>query len=161
MKEDKIMYKRKSTVTIFARGGSYYCTVGGHYGGGFDGARAGETAEAAAIFALLQEQRYIKNNPLGGTMIAPIEVQKELDRLRAAGKVENKKFTVPLAPKEMTPLLNLFQRVDCTLYKICIIYVNGGSMTRGDAEAHCNGLIEAGNLVHFLQVEALKALLAL
>jgi hypothetical protein len=56
-------------------GMEYVATVRGHFGGGYSGAHAGNTAEEAALFALREKARYIDNNPLGGDLFAPEDVR--------------------------------------------------------------------------------------
>jgi len=73
------MEKQASSIIIFKRGESYFAHVSGHYGGGYHGAFAGDTPEAAALFALREEGRYIKNNPLGGNIFAPAEVRAAIE----------------------------------------------------------------------------------
>jgi len=68
-----------SIVIIYKRGASYFCDAHGCFGGGYSGAYAGDTAEAAALFALTERGRYIDNNPLGGTLLAPQEVRAAIE----------------------------------------------------------------------------------
>ncbi|MDP2218491.1 MAG: hypothetical protein Q8J68_14535 [Methanolobus sp.] len=76
------MEKQPSSIIIYKRGGGYYADVTGHFGGGYSGAHAGDTPEEAALFALREEGRYIKTNPLGGTMHAPEEIRKAIETTR-------------------------------------------------------------------------------
>jgi hypothetical protein len=70
------MQKQPSSIIIYtlARGKGYYCDAHGCFGGGYSGAHAGNTPEEAALFTLREEGRYIKTNPMGGTMHVPSEV---------------------------------------------------------------------------------------
>lgn len=71
------MSQMPSSIIIYTRPGSHghYCDAHGAFGGGYTGARAGETPEEAALFALREEARYINHNPLGGTISAPADVR--------------------------------------------------------------------------------------
>lgn len=53
---------------------AYRCNASGKFGGGYQGAAAGATVEAAAAFAAREQWRYIRTNPEGGQLIAPPEV---------------------------------------------------------------------------------------
>lgn len=72
------MKKQPSQITIYERAGKYYADVQGCFGGGYSGAFAGSTPEEAALFLLREEGRYIKNNPKGGNVYAPPEVQEAI-----------------------------------------------------------------------------------
>ena len=73
------MEKQASTIIIYKRGGGYYADVTGAHGGGYSGAHAGDTAEEAALFLLREEARYIKTNPMGGTIHAPEDVRAAIE----------------------------------------------------------------------------------
>ena len=66
----------RSTIIIHKRGTSYISDVSGQFGGGCQGARAGLTAEQAAITASRLILRYAQSNPERGDLIAPDEVIK-------------------------------------------------------------------------------------
>lgn len=76
------MQKQPSSVIIYKRGDAYYCDVRGCFGGGFTGAFAGNTAEDAGLFALLQKSRYIDNNPQGGDMYLPQEIREAIEKVK-------------------------------------------------------------------------------
>ena len=78
------MKKIASTVIIYKRGASYYCDATGCFGGGYTGAFAGNTAEAAGLFALREKGRYIDSNPFGGTLSAPAEVREAITQTRVS-----------------------------------------------------------------------------
>ena len=71
-----------SIVIIYKRGASYFCNASGCFGGGYSGAYAGNTAEAAALFALRERGRYIEGNKLGGSLYAPREVKLAMEATR-------------------------------------------------------------------------------
>jgi len=77
------MERQSSEIIIYQRAGAYYADVPGCYGGGYSGAKAGDTAEAAALYALRERARYIATNPLGGQMYLPAEVRVALEAARA------------------------------------------------------------------------------
>lgn len=87
------MQKQPSSIIIYKRGGSYICDAKDAYGGGYSGASAGNTVEEAALFALREEQRYIKNNPLGGEMHLPSEVREWIDESRRAQEEYARRIT--------------------------------------------------------------------
>jgi len=64
----------KSVVVIERRGISYIASASGKFGGGYQGASAGDTALEAAIFAAREMIRYGRGNPEGVSLIAPPEV---------------------------------------------------------------------------------------
>jgi len=64
----------RSTVIIRKRGDNYISDVSGKFGGGHQGARAGLTAEDAAIEASRLMVQYAQSNPEGGDLVAPSEV---------------------------------------------------------------------------------------
>ena len=74
------MEKQVSSIIIYKRGINYFADVAGCFGGGYSGAHAGDTPEEAALFALREQGRYIKNNPLGGNVFAPAEVREAMQR---------------------------------------------------------------------------------
>ena len=65
----------RSTVIIEKRGQGYICTVSGKFGGGFQGAKCGLTAEDAASYAARQVVQYCISNNEGGDLVAPQEVK--------------------------------------------------------------------------------------
>jgi len=81
------MRERQSGVIIYARGNKYFADLTGQFGGGYLGAYAGSSPEEAALFALHEEGRFIRTNPLGGTLIAPSEVQEIINSLKKEVKV--------------------------------------------------------------------------
>ena len=74
--------RQESSIIIYKGGCSYFANVTGHYGGGYSGVYAGDTADEAALFAIREEMRYIKSNPLGGTMHVPVEVRAVIELMR-------------------------------------------------------------------------------
>jgi len=64
----------RSTIIIERRGAGYIATVSGKFGGGYQGARCGLTAEEAARFAAREMIRYSQSNSEGGDLMAPPEV---------------------------------------------------------------------------------------
>lgn len=64
----------RSTIIIKKRGEGYICTVSGKFGGGYQGRRAGLTAEDAAITASQEMLNYSQSNSEGGDLVAPAEV---------------------------------------------------------------------------------------
>jgi len=64
----------KSVVVIERRGTSYIASASGKFGGGYQGASAGNTPDEAAIFASREILRYGRGNPEGVSLIAPPEV---------------------------------------------------------------------------------------
>ncbi len=68
----------RTTVIIEKRGAGYISTVSGRFGGGHSGARAGLTAEDAAIRAAKLMLEYAQTNPEGGDLIAPDDVIKRV-----------------------------------------------------------------------------------
>jgi hypothetical protein len=146
-----IMGKRSSKVVISERNGLYYANVTGMFGGGYIGAFAGINAKEAAIFALREESRYVRNNPLGGTIIAPLDVEWELVFARSEIADRARKSANPILPDRMDRLLGLIDRVQCALGEIHMMYRNRGEFTQGDAELHMPVLLEASNLIYFLQ----------
>ena len=65
----------RATVIIEKMGTeNYRASASGKFGGGFRGAFAGETAEAAAAFAAREMLRYAQGNTEGGDLVAPPEV---------------------------------------------------------------------------------------
>jgi len=64
----------RSTVIIKKRGEGYVATVSGKFGGGFQGARCGITAEDAAIRAAELMVQYAQSNDEGGDLVAPQEI---------------------------------------------------------------------------------------
>jgi len=177
------MEKRASSIIIYARGNNYFADATRQFGGGYLGAYTGSSPEEAALFALREEERFIRTNPLGGTLIAPPEVQEIIKRLKAEGRTAAKtcekahgqevwnilvggsrevpKPPKPIPQEKMTRLFDLDDRVRYTLENIRMMYEDIGQFTKKDAALHFPGLIEAGNLVYFLQDEARKALLSL
>lgn len=145
------MKQRESSIIIYERHGSYYADVTGMFGGGFGGALAGRTIEEAAIFALRMEAMYIKRNPLGGYLASPAEVKAAIEKLRCPAPVKEKVAFAPILPERMDRLLDLIDRVQCALGEIHMIYRDRGEFTQGDAELHMPVLLEAANLVYFLQ----------
>ena len=158
MKEEEIIYKRKSTVTIFAMAGTYYCEVTGQYGGGFSGACAGRNAEAAALFALQQDSRFIKSNPLGGDLFAPREVREEIEKLRAPAPADQNVVTGIPWESKTTKLLCLIDRVQCALGEIHMMYRDHQGFTQKVARLHLPVLYESTNLIYFLQAEAKRSI---
>lgn len=77
------MEKKRSVVIIYKRGSDYFANAHGAFGGGYMGCHAGNTVEEAALFALREEEHYIKINPLGGDLFAPAEIREAM----AAAKV--------------------------------------------------------------------------
>ena len=78
------MEKQRSLVIIYKRGNSYFANVSGCFGGGYQGAHAGDTPEEAALFAIREKQRYIATNPEGGEIFAPAEVREAITAAKAA-----------------------------------------------------------------------------
>lgn len=64
----------RSIVIISKRGSVYFSDAHGQFGGGHSGARAGLTAEEAAIAACKLMLKYGKSNPAGADLVAPDEV---------------------------------------------------------------------------------------
>jgi len=90
-------------ITKARNGHGYWADVRGKFGGGYSGATAGETPEAAGLFALREAARFIDSNPEGGDIIAPPEVQDAMAKAR-----------VPHAPIEADPEV-LYLRVPAQL----------------------------------------------
>lgn len=65
----------RTTIIIERRGEGYISTVGGRFGGGHMGARAGLDAQAAAATAARLMIQYGQCNPEGGDLVAPDEVR--------------------------------------------------------------------------------------
>lgn len=70
----------RSTVIIRKRGDGYISDVAGKFGGGHQGARAGLTAEEAAIHASQLMLRYAQSNPEGGDLVAPAEIMERVPK---------------------------------------------------------------------------------
>jgi hypothetical protein len=64
----------RSTIIITKRGEGYISTVSGQFGGGHQGARAGQDAHTAAATAARYMIEYAQSNPEGGDLMAPPEV---------------------------------------------------------------------------------------
>ena len=64
----------RSTIIISKRGAGYIATASGKFGGVYQGARCGLTAQDAALFAGREMIRYAQSNPDGGDLMAPPEV---------------------------------------------------------------------------------------
>ena len=56
----------------------YFATVRGKFGGGYQGAHAGNTPDAAARFAAREILRYGSHNRAGYSILAPTEVLQAL-----------------------------------------------------------------------------------
>lgn len=76
----------RSTVIISKRGEGYIATASGKFGGGYQGSRAGLTAQDAASFAAREMIRYAQTNSEGGDLMAPPEVLELVpEHLRSIG----------------------------------------------------------------------------
>lgn len=93
----------RSQITISKIRGAYRADARGKFGGGYSNAAAGNTPEAAAMFALREAARYIDTNPEGGDIFVPPEVREAMDKAR-----------VPRAPVEEDPEV-LYLRVPAQL----------------------------------------------
>ena len=85
------MKHQASRITIYRHGDEYRCDVQGHFGREYRGALAGRTPREAAKFAAKEYGRYIANNPLGGILGMPREVEAELEKLDLYYAKEGKK----------------------------------------------------------------------
>jgi hypothetical protein len=76
-------------IIIDKRGAGYIATASGKFGGGYQGARCGLTAEEAARFAAREMIRYAQSNPDGGDLMAPPEVLELVpEHLRSIARKE-------------------------------------------------------------------------
>ena len=64
----------RATVIITKRGAGYIATASGKFGGGYQGARCGLTADEASRFAAREMIRYAQSNAEGGDLMAPPDV---------------------------------------------------------------------------------------
>jgi len=66
----------RATVIINKKGGGYFSTVSGKFGGGHQNARAGLTPFDAAATAARYMLQYAQSNDEGGELMAPHEVME-------------------------------------------------------------------------------------